>query len=116
MNIPSSELQLHYGAMWRLVNLRGGLDNLGLEGVVKEAVVTQYLHKPVSTQPESELQLPSKQKSLHYPSHPFDTDFCAKIATLPNSFCELILHRYISTDLALALADSIEFCDHREER
>ena len=106
MNTPSQELQLHYAAMWRLVSLRGGLEKISLQGDMKEAIATQYLHRPVSAPAaDPSVHFQTERAFLQCPSHPINTTLCAKIAIIPAAFRELILLHYMSSDLAFALAD-----------
>jgi hypothetical protein len=87
-------LDIHMRALLRIVELRGGVDNLGFDGYLKYTVLAyKALWEQMKSTPESR---PPKV-IVKYPTHPFSPELCAQISQLPSGFEECILQGQLCT-------------------
>jgi hypothetical protein len=108
-----------YLGLQRMVQIRGGLDKLGLDGYVKNCIL--YIDglglasdepaeadsppKSESTMPtvQSEASTPSNstanERPLTYPSHPFPPDLCTLVAKISPGFIDLAMSHYLSIEV-----------------
>lgn len=84
-----------------MVAVRGGLDNLGLNGYVKNCILyieSMALGNNEDVPPTTEEPV-APVKTLKYPRHPFSPELCAAIAKLPIGFGDLAMNAMLSEDL-----------------
>ncbi|KIX06294.1 uncharacterized protein Z518_04269 [Rhinocladiella mackenziei CBS 650.93] len=83
--------ETHLTGLRQLVEMRGGVDNLGWDGFLKTSIVS--LESLWAYHENKKLNIaPTEAKiKLEYPRHPFPPDLCALIAKLPEGFGELSL-------------------------
>lgn len=108
-----------YLGLQRMVQIRGGLDKLGLDGYVKNCIL--YIDglglasddaSEAGSPPTSESSMPTVQTEspsppattvsespLQYPTHPFPPDLCELVAKLTPGFIDLAMHHYLSIEL-----------------
>ena len=93
LGAQSNELEAHYAGLWRLIHMRGGLDQLGGDGLLKGEIIRLDLFRPLT--PSSTFMC----KPLHYAKHPFSADYSACVSKLPPGLSELALSHYLSIEL-----------------
>ena len=107
IGINPHETALHLAGMGQVIARRGGLDNLGLGGIVKQAVIIQsffWLFATRSTcgiQEPASLAIPTSAPaaSLAYPVKPFSPKLNSKLALLPAGLRELAQSGYLCNGL-----------------
>lgn len=108
-----------YLGLQRMVQIRGGLDKLGLDGYVKNCIL--YIDglglasddpTESTSPPNSDSSMPTipsedstptatttSERPLTYPSHPFPPDLCTLVAKLAPGFIDLAMQYYLSIEL-----------------
>jgi hypothetical protein len=98
---------IHSAALWKIINLRGGLDSLTSEGsIMKDLLAILDLCRPIDSCPMEELasSLLRRPQELHYLSHSFDRLLSPKTTDFPSNIRALILLQHINIDLAHCVA------------
>lgn len=86
-------LNIHMQALARIVQMRGGPDNLGFDGYLRHTVFAYMTLWKIALQ--NQAKPPLTKADLVYPTHPFSPDLCKKISELPDGFHQPILARQI---------------------
>ncbi len=100
----------HLDGLWSLIRMRGGIETLGGNGTLRQAVetVTSFVAYSAKREtPVSSPKLSQKESSndLDYPSHPFSAELSQTISRLPSGFTEIALKRNLSLQMISLLVD-----------
>lgn len=85
----------HYSGLLQMIELRGGLDKLGVDGVLRSMIefaevtdIGDSMRSPISA------PLPD----LKYCRHPFSPQICGLIARLPEGYADMAMQGYLSVE------------------
>lgn len=85
----------HYSGLLQMIEMRGGLDKLGFNGVLRSMIefaevtdVGDSMRSPISA------PLPD----LKYCQHPFSPQVCGLIAKLPEGYADMAMHGHLSVE------------------
>jgi hypothetical protein len=100
--------QQHYAGLLKMIEMRGGLDRLGIKGILRAVIdfggVTDMgdsLGGFVTTSPPS----------LRYPTQPFSTLVCSMIERLPSGYAEIALQGILSVETIATIRSLNEWLD-----
>src|SRR2546423_13743538 len=119
---------VHLKGMHHMVEVRGGLDNLGIGGILKASILQRVNSLPANTHAltagrsinywtlmTGTLSKYSSIKpvaKLEYPKHPFNSHLCASIATMPKGFRDLAFEAMLSIRMINILERMSKFVTH----
>ncbi|KIW86742.1 uncharacterized protein Z519_12655 [Cladophialophora bantiana CBS 173.52] len=106
-----ASFETHLIGLRHLVEMRGGVDYLGWDGFLKNAITG--LESLWAYHENKKLIISTTEASikLQYPSHPFPPDLCALIAKLPDGFREVALSGRLCVHIITLLSGISEWVD-----
>ncbi|OAP59112.1 hypothetical protein AYL99_06410 [Fonsecaea erecta] len=83
--------ETHLIGLRHLVEMRGGVDNLGWDGFLKNSIIGLESLWAYHENKKMSISMNEASIKLQYPKHPFPPDLCTLIAKLPEGFGEMAL-------------------------